>query len=246
MLVVKDLEAGYGKLQILMGISFTLDDDKIMALIGANGSGKTTVLRAIMNLVTIYNGSVIFDGVVLTTKKWYEIARLGVAFVPQRREVFAPLTVQENLEVGGYRLNKKDLQEMLKLVISIFPRLEKMSSRMAGFLSGGEQKMLAIARGLMSRPKLLLLDEPSLGLAPSTAVELFAHLQRIRDEWPALRSMLVVEQNAALALEIADQGLVLENGQIVLAGSQDELVGNPLVKKAYLSLGEEKATKEAV
>ena len=240
MLVVKDLEAGYGKLQILMGISLTVEQGKIAALIGANGSGKTTVLRAIMNLVTIYSGSVNFDEIELTTKKWYEIARLGVAFVPQRREVFAPLTVRENLEVGGYRLAKREVEKMLKLVGEIFPRLEQMSSRMAGLLSGGEQKMLAIARGLMSRPKLLLLDEPSLGLAPATAIELFVNLQRIRHEWPDLRSMIVVEQNAALALEIADEGLVLENGLIVLAGLRDELVGNPLVKKAYLSLREEK------
>lgn len=239
MLVIRSLEAGYDKLQILMGISFDVQEDEILALIGANGAGKTTVLRAIMNLVDIYAGSIKFYNTELTAKKWYHIAQLGIAFVPQKREIFAPLTVRENLEVGGYRLTKQQFAETVELVYGLFPRLKQMSNRLAGHLSGGEQKMLSIARGLMSRPKLLLLDEPSLGLAPVVAEALFDSLQRIRREWPGLRSMIVVEQNAMLALETADRGLVLENGRIVLSGTRDELIANPMVKKAYLSVKED-------
>jgi len=238
MLRIEKLEAGYGKLQILRGVSLEIVEGDIAVLIGANGAGKTTVLKAIMGLVNIMSGRITFCEVVLNGRPWYKIAQLGLSFVPQGREVFAPLTVMENLEVGAYRIrrNKREVQQRIKMVLELFPHLKTKVFQKAGYLSGGEQKMLSIARGLVGKPKMLLLDEPSLGLAPMVAEEMFAIIGRIMRVDSSLNAMIIVEQNAFLALEVGSQGYVLENGEIVLAGPCAELIENPYVKKAYLAV----------
>jgi len=238
MLRIEKLEAGYGKLQILRGVSLEIVEGDIAVLIGANGAGKTTVLKAIMGLVNIMSGRITFCEAVLNGRPWYKIAQLGLSFVPQGREVFAPLTVMENLEVGAYRIrrNKREVQQRIKMVLELFPHLKTKVFQKAGYLSGGEQKMLSIARGLVGKPKMLLLDEPSLGLAPMVAEEMFAIIGRIMRVDSSLNAMVIVEQNAFLALEVGSQGYVLENGEIVLAGPCVELIENPYVKKAYLAV----------
>jgi len=239
MLTIRDLDAGYGKLQILRSVTLTLRENETVALIGANGSGKTTVLKAIMNMVQVMNGEIIFDNISLNDKPWYKIAQLGISFVPQTRQVFAPLTVLENLEVGAYRIRKKgktNTKKILHMVLDFFPHLKPRLSQIAGYMSGGEQRMLSIARGLMSDPKILLLDEPSLGLAPNLASDVFETIEKVASEYPSLTGVMIVEQNAYLALEIATRGYVLENGMVVLEGTSEELCANPEVKKAYLAM----------
>jgi branched-chain amino acid transport system ATP-binding protein len=238
MLTIENLEAGYGKLQILRGISLEIFEGDIAVLIGANGAGKTTVLKAIMGLVNIMGGQIKFCDVILNGRPWYKIAQLGLSFVPQGREIFAPLTVMENLEVGAYRIrrNKQEVRQRIEMVLELFPHLKSRVFQKAGYLSGGEQKMLSIARGLVGRPKMLLLDEPSLGLSPSVADEIFARIGQIMQVDPSLNGMIIVEQNAFLALEVGTRGYVLENGEIVLADSCAELIENPYVKKAYLAV----------
>lgn len=236
-LVVNNLEAGYGKLQILHGVSIELDEDETIALIGANGAGKTTVLRAIMNLVQVMAGDILLDDVRLNGKPWFKIAQMGISFIPQKREVFAPLTVLENLEVGAYciRKDKRKIRQNLNMIMDLFPHLRTKLGVPAGLLSGGEQKMLSIARGLMGNPRIVLLDEPSLGLSPSLSEELFDKIRQISQISPSIKGVLLVEQNAYLALEIASRGYVLETGRVVLTGNARELMENPHVKKAYLA-----------
>ncbi|MEM1552172.1 MAG: ABC transporter ATP-binding protein [Candidatus Bathyarchaeia archaeon] len=236
-LELRNVDAGYGKLQILQSVSISAPLRSVVSIIGANGAGKTTVLRAIMNLVKIMGGEIRLNGLLLNDKPWYRIAQMGIAFVPQKREIFAPLTVMENLEVGAYRIrwNKQQMKHNLEVVLEFFPQLKKKLSFRAGTLSGGEQKMLSIARGLMSHPKVLLLDEPSLGLSPAMAEELFVNIHRITREQPNLETTIIVEQNAFLALEVSDLGYVLEGGRVVLSGASRELLGNPHVKAAYLT-----------
>lgn len=236
-LELRSVDAGYGKLQILQAVSILAPRGSVISIIGANGAGKTTVLKAIMNLAKVMAGEIRFNGFLLNNKPWYRIAQMGIAFVPQKREIFAPLTVLENLEVGAYRIrwNKMQIKHNLELVLEFFPHLKKKLSFRAGILSGGEQKMLSIARGLMSSPKVLLLDEPSLGLSPAMAEELFVNIYRITREQPNLEATIVVEQNAFLALEISDFGYVLEGGRVVLSGASQELFDNPHVKAAYLT-----------
>ncbi len=237
LLEVRDLSAGYGKLQILQSVSLWVEDRELVAIIGANGAGKTTVLKAVMNLVDVMAGQIRFQGVLLNGKAWYQIAQMGIAYVPQKREIFAPLTVLENLEVGAYRIRRKrsEVKRNLEIVLDCFPYLRSKLALKAGVLSGGEQKMLSIARGLMGSPELLLLDEPSLGLAPAVAESLFDTINQITCRVPNLKAAVVVEQNAFLALEIATRGYVLEGGRVVLSGSSGDLINNEHIKAAYLT-----------
>ncbi len=237
LLEICNLDAGYGKLQILRSVCLQAAEQEIIGIIGANGAGKTTVLKAVMNLADIMGGEIYFRGTLLNRKAWYKIARMGIAFVPQKREIFSPLTVLENLEIGAYRIlgNKSEMRSNLARVLEFFPQLQGKLALKAGVLSGGEQKMLSIARGLMGSPEVLLLDEPSLGLAPAVAEALFEGIRFIAQGHPSLKALLVVEQNAFLALEIAHRGYVLEGGRVVLVGSSQELLTNPHVKAAYLT-----------
>jgi len=237
LLDICDLEAGYGKLQILRSVCMSVAEGEVVGIIGANGAGKTTVLKAVMNLVDVMAGEIRFRGAVLNGQAWYRIAGMGIAFVPQKREVFGSLTVMENLEVGAYRIrkDKAEVKENMASVVSFFPRLREKLSVRAGVLSGGEQKMLSIARGLMGSPTLLLLDEPSLGLAPAMAESMFDNIERVTSEHPSLKATMVVEQNAFLALDIAHKGYVLEGGRVVLSGPRSDLIGNAHVKEAYLT-----------
>ncbi len=237
LLDVRHLDAGYGKLQILRSVCIRVDEGEVVGIIGANGAGKTTLLRAVMNLVDVMAGEIRFRGTLLNGKSWYKIARMGIAFVPQKREVFGPLTVMENLEVGAYRIRgkKPEVNRNMADVLGFFPQLERKLSVKAGLLSGGEQRMVSLARGLMGSPEPLLLDEPSLGLAPALADTLFDNIGRITREHPSLTATAVVEQNAFLALEMADKGYVLEGGRVVLSGPSSDLIVNQHVKAAYLT-----------
>lgn len=230
LLEVEGLHAGYGPVQVLDDVSLTVGEGETVALLGANGAGKTTTLRAICGMVRPH-GSVRIAGHDVTKRSTEQIVKLGVAHVPEGRGTFAPLTVEENLRLGGY-LRRGKLS--FTRVFDLFPRLEERRYQPAGTLSGGEQQMLAIARALMLRPKLMLLDEPSLGLAPKLVRELFKTLRRIKDDEGT--AMLVVEQNANLVLEFADAAHVLETGRVVLAGSADEVSRNEAMRKAYLGI----------
>ncbi len=237
LLDIKELEAGYGKLQILQAVALHAAEGEVLGIIGANGAGKTTVLKAVMNMVDVMAGEIHFRGMKLNEKPWYKIAQLGIAFVPQKREIFAPLTVRENLEVGSYRVRRKkaEIKRNLDKALEFFPHLTGKLGVRGGVLSGGEQKMLSIARGLMGSPELLLLDEPSLGLAPALAESLFDNIACITRQHPTLKATVIVEQNAFLALGIANRAYVLEGGKVVLSGPSEDLLANEHVKAAYLS-----------
>jgi branched-chain amino acid transport system ATP-binding protein len=228
LLEVEGLHAGYGPVSVLEGVSLTVGDGETVALLGANGAGKTTTLRAICGMVKP-RGSVRIGGQDVSKRSTEQIVKLGVAHVPEGRGTFAPLTVEENLRLGAYSRRGK---ASFKRAFELFPRLEERRHQQAGTLSGGEQQMLAIARALMLKPRLMLLDEPSLGLAPKLVRELFATLRRIKEDEGT--AMLVVEQNANLVLEFADAAHVLETGRVVLAGSADEVAGDEKMRKAYL------------
>ncbi len=231
LLELTDLRASYGQVQVLHGISLSVAEGEVAVVLGANGAGKTTTIRSICQMVST-TGGVSFKGQSIAGKSTSEIARLGVAHVPQGRGTFSDLSVEENLEVGAYRRTGKDLNSDYALWYDIFPRLGERRNQLAGSLSGGEQQMLAVARAMMSKPDLLLLDEPSLGLAPIIVQDLFQRLAAIRAEQGV--TMLVVEQNAALAFGIADRAYVLEAGKIVLSGSAAELKNDDAVRRAYL------------
>ena len=232
MLRVERLEAGYGQRRCLSGVSLEVREGEIVALLGANGAGKTTTLMAISGLVRASSGEMTFEGARLNGLAPEEIVGLGISHVPEGRRVLPRLTVLENLELGAYRRRDRDgIRRDLARVVELFPILAERQRQLAGTLSGGEQQMLAIARGLMARPKLLILDEPSLGLAPKLVVTIFETIQRINREGVTL---LVVEQNAYLALRIAHRGYVLETGRIVLADTAQRLAHDPHVKAAYL------------
>ena len=228
LLEVEHLHAGYGPVNVLEDVSLTVGDGETVALLGANGAGKTTTLRAICGMVKP-RGSVRIGGRDVSKQSTERIVRLGVAHVPEGRGTFAPLTVEENLRLGAYSRRGK---ASFKRAFELFPRLEERRHQQAGTLSGGEQQMLAIARALMLRPKLMLLDEPSLGLAPKLVRELFKTLRRIKEDEGT--AMLIVEQNANLVLEFADAAHVLETGRVVLAGTADEVAGDEAMRKAYL------------
>jgi branched-chain amino acid transport system ATP-binding protein len=233
LLEVKDLEAGYGPVQVLRGMSFTVDAGETVVILGANGAGKTTTIRAISGMIDT-KGSVIVDGKSVGGKKPEDIVRRGVAHVPQGRGTFVDLTVEENLRLGAFTRKDADIAADMDHWFEVFPRLKERRDQVAGGMSGGEQQMLAIARAAMSRPRLLLLDEPSLGLAPLVTQELFRRLQVLNVEQGT--ALLVVEQNANLALSIAERGYVLEAGLIVAQGSAAELQADESVRKAYLGI----------
>ncbi|MCW5620688.1 MAG: ABC transporter ATP-binding protein [Burkholderiales bacterium] len=232
LLEVSRLQAGYGAFSVLHGISFAVQDGGITALLGANGAGKTTTLRAVCGMVKAA-GSVVLAGAQIAGRSTEDIVRRGVAHVPDGRGTFLHLTTEENLRLGAYtRRDRADVAGDLERCYTYFPRLEERRAQQAGTLSGGEQQMLAIARALMLRPRLLLLDEPSFGLAPLVVQEIFRIMQRIRQEQQV--GILLVEQNASLALEVADHAYLLETGRVVLGGRADEVGRNEAVRKSYL------------
>ncbi|MDB5550005.1 MAG: transporter ATP-binding protein [Tardiphaga sp.] len=232
MLNVKDLRAYYGQVQALHGMEFALDEGSMVTLLGANGAGKTTTLRAICNMVRS-TGTIEFEGKPLTGKTTENVVRLGIAHVPQGRGTFTTLTVEENLQLGAIsRSDTKNIPDDIERMYNHFPVLKQRHTQQAGTLSGGEQQMLAVARALMLRPRLMLLDEPSFGLAPLIVRDLFKILGKINREDKV--SILVVEQNAQLALEIADKAYVIETGRIVMSGTADEIANNEDVRKSYL------------
>ena len=232
MLKIKDLNVHYGGIHALKGVTLDVPESKIITLVGANGAGKSTLLRTISALVPASSGSIKFTGHEILGMESYDIVHDGIAMAPEGRKVFVNLSVSENLLMGAY--NRKDTGEIKKdveWVYTIFPRLEERMSQQAGTLSGGEQQMLAVGRALMSRPKLLMLDEPSLGLAPLLISEVFRVIGQIHDEGTTI---LLIEQNAMAALNIADYGYVMETGKIVLEGTGKDLLNDERVKKAYL------------
>ncbi len=232
MLTIKDLEVYYGVIQAIKGVSFEVNKGEVIALIGANGAGKTTILHTITGLLAPKNGSVVFEGKELTKMPAHKIVSLGMAHVPEGRRVFADLSVYENLRMGAYtRKDRNEIEETLEKVYQRFPRLKERRNQMAGTLSGGEQQMLAMGRALMSKPKILLMDEPSMGLSPIMVNEIFSIIQEVSDSGT---TVLLVEQNAKKALSIADRGYVLETGNIVLEGKASDLLNNDSIKKAYL------------
>jgi branched-chain amino acid transport system ATP-binding protein len=231
LLSVSGLTGGYGPVRVLHDLAFDVEPGEVVVILGANGSGKTTTLRALSGLLAA-TGIVTLDRVPLLGKRSDQIARLGVAHVPQGRGTINELTVEENLRIGAHTQSADVIDDGIATWCGVFPRLGERLDQLAGSMSGGEQQMLAVARALMSKPKLLLLDEPSLGLAPMVTEELFARLHQINEETDA--AMLIVEQNAALALRLASRGYVLESGRIVADGTADELSVDDAVRKAYL------------
>jgi branched-chain amino acid transport system ATP-binding protein len=235
MLRVQNLRTAYGSLEVLRNVSLHVDPGEIVVLIGANGAGKSTLLNTISGLLRPRQGKTVFLGREIQSLSPNKIVSRGVSLVPEGRQLFAPLTVLENLILGAYSLPRKDRRERarvrLEQIYTLFPILRERRSQPAGTLSGGEQQMLAVGRALMSRPKLLLLDEPSMGLAPMVAREIFAAIKRLRDDGTTI---LLVEQNARAALSIANRGYVLEVGMIVAEGSSEELLSSKEIVRAYL------------
>ena len=232
MLEIKDLHVRYGMIETIKGISFEVRDGEIVTLIGSNGAGKTTTMHAISGLLTPASGSIKLDGVELTKTSNYKIVSMGLAQVPEGRRVFAQQTVEENLLLGAYTRKDKDgIEKDLAHVYDLFPRLQERKKQAAGTLSGGEQQMLAMGRALMSKPKILLLDEPSMGLSPLLVKEIFHIIQDINKDGTTI---LLVEQNAKMALAIADRAYALETGKITLEGTGAELASSEEVRKAYL------------
>lgn len=232
MLEIKDLHVSYGGIKALRGINIEVPDGKIVTLIGANGAGKSTLLRTISGLVKAESGSVKLNGKELTGLPINKICAEGIALSPEGRRVFTDLTVQENLKIGSYlRKDKKEIEKDLAWVYELFPRLKERSWQFAGTLSGGEQQMLAVGRALMSRPSILMLDEPSLGLAPLIVQQIFDIIKEINRKGV---TVLLIEQNANMALKTADIAYVIETGEIVLSGSGEEVMANPSVREAYL------------
>lgn len=232
LLKVTDLQVYYGVIQALKGISFEVNEGEIIALIGANGAGKTTTLHTVTGLLPAKAGSIEFDGKELTKTAAHKIVSMGMAHVPEGRRIFQELTVYQNLKLGAYsRSDKKEIAENLKMVYERFPRLEERKNQIAGTLSGGEQQMLAMGRALMSNPKIILLDEPSMGLSPLFVSEIFDIIKEINKSGT---TVLLVEQNAKKALSIADRAYVLETGSIAMEGKASDMLNNDDIKKAYL------------
>ena len=233
LLEVKGLEVFYGVIQAIKGISFEVNQGEIIALIGANGAGKTTTLQTITGMIPSKAGTIIYDGKDITRTPGHKLVPMGIAHVPEGRRVFAELTVLQNLKLGAYtRSDKGEVEETLKMIYRRFPRLEERKNQMAGTLSGGEQQMLAMGRALMSHPKLIVMDEPSMGLSPIYVNEIFDIIQSINKDGT---TVLLVEQNAKKALSIANRAYALETGTIALSGDARELMNDDSVKKAYLS-----------
>lgn len=233
LLEVHDIHTYYGNIHALKGVSFEVDAGEIIALIGANGAGKTTTLRTISGLMDPREGSVSYDGEDISTTRADLLVSMGISMVPEGRGVFAKLTVEENLDMGAYTRRDKGVKQDLDRAFELFPRLEERKKQYAGTMSGGEQQMLAIARALMSNPRLLLLDEPSMGLAPVLVDDVFDTIQRIKHEGVTI---LLVEQNAHMALQIADRGYVLQTGEVVISDTAENLQKNETVQKTYLGI----------
>ena len=233
MLEVKGLEVYYGVIQAIKGISFEVNQGEIIALIGANGAGKTTTLHTITGLIAAKSGSILYEGTDVTRIPGYKLVGMGIAHVPEGRRVFSSLTVLQNLKMGAYtRKDKNELDETLKMIYRRFPRLEERKNQHAGTLSRGEQQMLAMDGALIGHPRLIVMDEPSMGLSPIYVNEIFDIIQKINGDGT---TVLLVEQNAKKALSIANRAYVLETGNIVLSGDAGDLLNNDQVKKAYLS-----------
>ncbi len=232
LLEIKDLQVNYGVINAIKGVSLDVNEGEIIALIGANGAGKTTILHTITGLIQAKSGSIMFDGKDLTKTPAHKIVSMGMAHVPEGRRVFQELSVLENLKLGAYtRKDKNEIAESLKMVYERFPRLEERKNQVAGTLSGGEQQMLAMGRALMSKPRIILMDEPSMGLSPLLVSEIFDIIKVINESGT---TVLLVEQNAKKALSIADRAYVLETGNITLSGKASDLINDESVKKAYL------------
>lgn len=232
LLEIKDLEVNYGVIKAIKGVSFDVNEGEIIALIGANGAGKTTILHTITGLIQAKKGSIVFDGKELTKTPTHKIVSMGMAHVPEGRRIFQQLSVLENLKLGAYtRKDKSEIASTLKMVYERFPRLEERKNQVAGTLSGGEQQMLAMGRALMSKPRIILMDEPSMGLSPLLVSEIFDIIKVINESGT---TVLLVEQNAKKALSIADRAYVLETGKITLSGDAKDLINDESVKKAYL------------
>ncbi len=232
LLEIKDLEVNYGVIKAIKGVSFDVNEGEIIALIGANGAGKTTILHTITGLIQAKKGSIVFDGKELTKTPPHKIVSMGMAHVPEGRRIFQQLSVLENLKLGAYtRKDKSKIASTLKMVYERFPRLEERKNQVAGTLSGGEQQMLAMGRALMSKPRIILMDEPSMGLSPLLVSEIFDIIKVINESGT---TVLLVEQNAKKALSIADRAYVLETGKITLSGDAKDLINDESVKKAYL------------
>lgn len=232
MLEVKNLSVSYGAIEAVKDISFTVNDGEIVSLIGANGAGKTTTLHTITGLVPAKSGSMMYNGVDLLKTHNNKIVTLGMAHIPEGRHVFTRMSVEENLEMGAFSLkDQSDLKKDLDMVYGLFPRLKERRNQKAGTLSGGEQQMLAMGRALMSHPKTILMDEPSMGLSPKLVKEIFSIIRKLHEQGITI---LLVEQNARMALSIADRAYVLETGRITMEGDAKELLNNEQVRKAYL------------
>ena len=233
MLSLSEVHCGYGNIEIIKGISLTVEKGQIVAIIGANGAGKTTTLKTIVGLLPVRSGSITFDGNDITKVKPHDVVKMGISQIPEGRQVFSELSVQDNLIMGGYTISDRHLiKTRIEEQYNRFPRLKERYKQMAGTLSGGEQQMLAIARALISSPRMLLLDEPSMGLSPLFVEEVFEIIQELRDGG---MTILLVEQNAGMALEIADYAYALETGKIVIEGTGEEMMRNEEVRKAYLA-----------
>ncbi|HMK36160.1 MAG TPA: ABC transporter ATP-binding protein [Desulfomonilaceae bacterium] len=232
MLEIRDLHVSYGGIKALKGVSLRIEKRMIVTLLGANGAGKSTAIRAVSGIVPILSGDVLFQGKSIKNLPAHQIQRLGLVHVPEGRRIFANLTVRENLVIGAYNnKDKADIAATMKRIVSTFPVLASRQDQLGGTLSGGEQQMLAIGRALMSRPKLLMMDEPSLGLAPMVVAEVFRVIQDIRNEGVTI---FLIEQNANAALKITDHAILLETGAVVLEGSGAQLLEDTRVKQAYL------------
>ncbi len=233
MLELRDVQAGYGGAPVLKGVSLSMNEREIVTLIGSNGAGKSTTLRVISRLIGVSRGEIHFRGAAISREPSHAIVRRGVVHIPEGRRLFADMTVRENLLLGGYTASRHALDERLARVFAWFPRLEERRGQLAGSLSGGEQQMVAIARGLMAEPSLLMLDEPSLGLAPKLVAQVAEMIRTIRDRGI---TVLLVKQNARLALELSDRAYVLQTGRITIDGPSAELLNHPDVRTAYLGL----------
>ncbi|MCX7913780.1 MAG: ABC transporter ATP-binding protein [Thermodesulfovibrionales bacterium] len=236
LLVLKNVDVHYGKIHAIKHLSLHVNKGEIVALIGSNGAGKTTLLAAISGLLRVTSGSIKYAGVEIANKPTEEIVKRGISLVPERGLVFKPLTVEDNLLLGAYHLysfgKNKEVKSDIEQIYKMFPVLKERRKQLAGTLSGGEQQMLAIGRALMAKPKMLLLDEPSMGLAPMIVREILLYIKKLRDEHGL--TVLLVEQNARSALKIADKGYVLETGRVLLQGTSEELLANRDVQRAYL------------
>ncbi len=235
MLKVTNIDVFYGNIQALKQVSLLITNGEIVALIGGNGAGKSTLIKATIGLLRKKSGDVYFEGTAITQFPCSEIIRLGIAVVPENRRLFGPLSVKDNLDLGAYlrftNKGKREIQSDLQTVFKLFPRLEERSRQSAGTLSGGEQQMLAIARALMARPKAILMDEPSIGLAPLIVQEIFKVIKRLKEEG---NTILLIEQNARMALQVSDRTYLMELGRITLEGKSQELMNADSVKKLYL------------